>query len=115
MDGAFLSVHSMDDQRNQTTVIFACPKCGLVHEVTQEHVPAKMSGDRACYTSLLRNFPVVVAACDWADRPECFDPLAFTDSASFSDPDSLASSLEEERLLLFAVALWDTCLWLAVA
>jgi hypothetical protein len=57
----------------------------------------------------------VVAACDWADRPECFDALTFTDSASFSDPDSLASSLEEERLLLFAVALWDTCLWLAVA
>ncbi len=72
-------------------------------------------GVRVCYTSLLRNFPVVVAACDWADRPECFDALTFTDSASFSDPDSLASSLEEERLLLFAVALWDTCLWLAVA
>ena len=48
MDGAFLSAHSMDDQRNQTTVIFACPKCGLVHEVTQEHVPAKMSGGFDC-------------------------------------------------------------------
>jgi hypothetical protein len=57
----------------------------------------------------------VVAACDWADRPECFDALAFTDSASFSDPDSLAFSLEEEGLLFFAVALWDACLWLAVA
>src|SRR5712671_5107460 len=48
MDGAFLSAHSMDDQRNQTTVIFACPKCGLAHEVTQEHVPAKMSGGFDC-------------------------------------------------------------------
>jgi heterodisulfide reductase subunit B len=44
MDGASLSAHSMD-RRNQTTVIFACPNCGLAHEVTQEHVPAKMSGD----------------------------------------------------------------------
>jgi predicted RNA-binding Zn-ribbon protein involved in translation (DUF1610 family) len=48
MDGAFLSAHSMDDERNQTTVIFACPKCGLAHEVTQEHVPAKMSGGFDC-------------------------------------------------------------------
>ena len=31
-----------------TTVIFACPKCGLAHEVTQEHVPAKMSGGFDC-------------------------------------------------------------------
>src|ERR1700737_3099448 len=48
MDGAFLSAHSMDDERNQTTVIFACPQCGLAHEVTQEHVPAKMSGGFDC-------------------------------------------------------------------
>jgi predicted RNA-binding Zn-ribbon protein involved in translation (DUF1610 family) len=47
MDGAFLSAHSMD-QRNQTTVIFACPKCGLAHEVTQQHVGAKMSGGFDC-------------------------------------------------------------------
>jgi hypothetical protein len=72
-------------------------------------------GGRACYTSLLRNFPVVAAACEWADRPEPFDALAFTDSANFSDADSLASSLDEEGLLLFAAAFWDTCLWLVVA
>ena len=83
--------------------------------MTNRWAHIQRGGVRVCYTSLLTNFPVMVAACDWADRPECFDALALIDSASFSDPDSLASSLEEERFLLFAVALWDTCLWLAVA
>ena len=31
-----------------TTVIFACRKCGLVHEVTQVQVPAKKSGRFDC-------------------------------------------------------------------
>src|SRR3984893_7461048 len=31
-----------------TTVIFACPKCGLAHEVTQVQVPKKKSGRFDC-------------------------------------------------------------------
>jgi hypothetical protein len=31
-----------------TTVIFACLKCGLAHEVTQVHVPKKKSGRFVC-------------------------------------------------------------------
>jgi predicted RNA-binding Zn-ribbon protein involved in translation (DUF1610 family) len=31
-----------------TTVIFACPKCGLAHEVTQVQVPTKKSGRFGC-------------------------------------------------------------------
>jgi predicted RNA-binding Zn-ribbon protein involved in translation (DUF1610 family) len=34
-----------------TTVIFACPKCGLVHEVTQVHVPTKKSGGSIASTA----------------------------------------------------------------
>jgi transposase-like protein len=36
------------DREFMTTVIFACPKCGLVHEVTQVHVPTKKSGRFDC-------------------------------------------------------------------
>jgi hypothetical protein len=32
-----------------TTVIFACPKCGLAHKVTQVQVPAKKSGRFGCF------------------------------------------------------------------
>ena len=31
-----------------TTVIFACPKCGLAHQVTQVQVPAKKPGRFGC-------------------------------------------------------------------
>ena len=31
-----------------TTVIFACPKCGLAHQVTQVQVPTKKSGRFDC-------------------------------------------------------------------
>jgi hypothetical protein len=31
-----------------TTVIFACPKCGLAHEVTQVQVPTKKLGRFGC-------------------------------------------------------------------
>src|SRR6267142_6841158 len=31
-----------------TTVIFACPKCGLAHKVTQVQVPPKKSGRFNC-------------------------------------------------------------------
>jgi hypothetical protein len=31
-----------------TTVIFACAKCGLAHEVTQVRVPTKKSGRFGC-------------------------------------------------------------------
>jgi hypothetical protein len=31
-----------------TTVIFACPKCGLAHKVTQVQVPTKESGRFGC-------------------------------------------------------------------
>ena len=36
------------DCESMTTVIFACPKCGLAHEVTQVQVPAKKSGRFDC-------------------------------------------------------------------
>jgi hypothetical protein len=48
MNGAFLSAHSMDDQRNQTTVIFACPQCNLAHEVTQTRSRTKKAGGFDC-------------------------------------------------------------------
>jgi len=31
-----------------TTVIFACPKCGLAHQVTQVQIPAKKPGRFGC-------------------------------------------------------------------
>jgi predicted RNA-binding Zn-ribbon protein involved in translation (DUF1610 family) len=31
-----------------TTVIFACPKCGLAHEVTQVQIPTKKLGRFDC-------------------------------------------------------------------
>ena len=34
--------------QTMTTVIFACPKCGLAHKVTQVQVPAKKSGRFDC-------------------------------------------------------------------
>jgi predicted RNA-binding Zn-ribbon protein involved in translation (DUF1610 family) len=34
--------------QTKTVVIFACPKCGLAHEVTQKHVSAKKAGRFDC-------------------------------------------------------------------
>jgi len=36
------------DCESMTTVIFACPKCGLAHEVAQAQVPTKKSGRFDC-------------------------------------------------------------------
>jgi predicted RNA-binding Zn-ribbon protein involved in translation (DUF1610 family) len=44
MNAAYLAMTS----GTQTTVIFSCPKCGLVYRTTQERHPDKQSGSFIC-------------------------------------------------------------------
>ena len=80
------------DCESMTTVIFACPKCGLAHEVTQVQVPTKKSGRFDCVDcgAIIHAWHGVFdySGCrPYGPRPwqRSIDP-AFTNPATFAGP-----------------------------
>ena len=66
------------DCESMTTVIFACPKCGLVHEVTQVHVPTKKSGGSIASTAEPQSTLGMVCLNILAARPSVWTAAVVT-------------------------------------